>query len=61
MANNLVRDEYRHRDTLILNRFGGLSYQQIAVHFGITAKTVEYRMSRALALLPGSAPRLADN
>lgn len=93
VANNLVRDEYRHqarrggahlayqpgledgepwshpdqettlllqqvilslppiyRDTFILNRFGGLSYQQIAVHFGITAKTVEYRMSRALAL-----------
>lgn len=39
-----------YRETFILNRFAGLSYQQIAVHFGITAKAVEYRMARALAL-----------
>ncbi|UTP41546.1 RNA polymerase sigma factor [Phenylobacterium sp. LH3H17] len=39
-----------YRETFILNRFVGMSYQQIAVHFGITAKAVEYRMSRALAL-----------
>lgn len=38
------------RTTFILNRFGGLSYGEIAEHQGVTAKAVEYRMSRALAL-----------
>ena len=39
-----------YRDVFILNRFQGLSYQEIAEERGLSVKTVEYRMSRALAL-----------
>jgi RNA polymerase sigma-70 factor (ECF subfamily) len=38
------------RDYFLLSRFGGLSYQQIAELRGVTVKTVEWRISRALAL-----------
>lgn len=39
-----------YRDVFVLNRFLGLSYQEIAAERGLTVKSVEYRMSRALAL-----------
>ena len=39
------------RDTFILSRFGGLSYQQISAQEKVSVKTVEYRISKALALL----------
>jgi len=39
------------RETFMLNRFENLSYQQIARQEGISVKTVEYRISKALAFL----------
>lgn len=39
------------RDTFILNRFDGLSYQQISTHENVSVKTIEYRISKALTLL----------
>jgi RNA polymerase sigma-70 factor (ECF subfamily) len=39
------------RLTFILNRFEGLSYQQIADQENISVKTVEYRISKALNYL----------
>lgn len=39
-----------YRDIFILNRFHGLSYQEIAAERGLSVKAIEYRMSRALAL-----------
>lgn len=39
------------RGTFILNRFDGLSYQQIATQENVSVKTIEYRISKALSLL----------
>jgi len=39
------------RETFILNRFEGLSYQEIAAKENISVKAVEYRISKALGIL----------
>lgn len=37
------------REIFILSRFRGLTYDEIATHAGLSVRTVEWRMSRALA------------
>jgi RNA polymerase sigma-70 factor, Bacteroides expansion family 1 len=39
------------RETFISSRFEGLSYQQIAAKNNVSVKAIEYRISKALALL----------
>ncbi|WP_374346569.1 RNA polymerase sigma factor [Phenylobacterium sp.] len=46
-----------YRDVFVLNRHGGLTYEQIAAHCDLPLKTVEWRMSKALALI---AARMRD-
>jgi len=46
-----------YRDIFVLNRHAGMTYEQIAAHCGLPIKTVEWRMSKALALI---AARMRD-
>jgi RNA polymerase sigma factor (sigma-70 family) len=46
-----------YRDVFMLNRHAGLTYEQIAAHCDLPVKTVEWRMSKALALI---AARMRD-
>ena len=41
----------RIRETFVMNRLDGMTYQDIAEREGITIKAIEYRISKALSLL----------
>ena len=46
-----------YRDTFMLSRYSGMTYSEIARHCDVREKTVESRMSKALALI---AVRMRD-
>lgn len=48
----------RARLILVLNRFEGMSYKEIAAELDISPKTVENQLSRALKLIRMSLPKL---
>jgi len=41
----------KFKEAFEMNRFGGLKYQEIAIKLNVSVKTVEVRISKALALL----------
>lgn len=45
----ILRMPQKLRDVFVLSRFGGMSNDAIAAHLGIRPKTVEDRMTKALA------------
>lgn len=47
----------KHREVFVLHRFGELGYRQIAARLGISERTVERRMSRALSHLERALER----
>lgn len=49
----------RDREVFVLHRFGNLGYRQIATRLGISERTVERRMSRALVHLRRALERSA--
>lgn len=40
-----------YRDTFVMHRFEGKSYKEIAAIYGLSAKTVDYRIQQALKML----------
>lgn len=46
-----------YRDVFVMNRYAGMTYAEIAAHCDLAVKTVEWRMSKALALI---AARMRD-
>jgi len=40
-----------YREAIVLHRFHGLTYAEIAARSGVSVKTVDYRMQRALKSL----------
>ncbi len=54
MQNLLVKDlilsiPEPYRDVFVLSRFGGLTYEEIATRCGLSIKSVEWRLSKAIA------------
>ena len=51
----------RNREVFVLHRFGNLDYRQIAERLGVSERTVERRMSRALSHLKRVLDRAAGS
>ena len=53
--------KHRNREVFVLHRFGNLGYRQIAARLGISERTVERRMSRALSHLRRALERSSQS